>query len=437
MASALGTPVAGPPAGSLADVELGSLGELTPISRTGGQGRVYVPGRVPGPTSTPLVVKLYRRRPAGGAALTLAQMVAWGRSLPREERRRLYRTSPWPLATVGCGGELAGIVMEDLRDRFELPFVMPSGKVARVMLQLEHLLGPDDFLQQRGQPHRLDTRVRVAILERICGAFALLHRHAIVVSDVSPSNLLIRLSTAAPEVALIDCDSMVFHGRQALASVETGDWQMPPAFSEPPLTRAADAYKLGLIILRVLARSSDANELDPHRDHVPAQLHGLLARALSADARNRPPAGEWQLALGQALADGHLLRSHPGPPPPVRAPPVRAIPGAAERATARSAAAPERRIRPRGAPAARESYSGRLSPGFTGAWLIAGAVALLLFIHLLQASALSQSAAGSAEGAGLRRGGLSTLSPERRQQQPEGGEGSEGGAIEEPGGNGR
>ena len=204
--------------------------------------------------------------------------------------------------------------MRDVSGRFAAPFVMPSGRRERVLLTLEHLLGADDYLQMRGLGVRLDTFTRAEVAERICDALAFLHRHAIVASDIAPNNLLVAFGAGdEPAVCLIDCDSMVFHGRQALTSVQTGDWEIPAVFGEPPSTRAADAYKLGLVVLRLFARSHDARGAGPHSRYVPAELRGLLARALAADAVNRPPAGEWQRALRGLLADGRLNERYPGP----------------------------------------------------------------------------------------------------------------------------
>ncbi len=388
------------PAALEIEVELEALGALRPISRSGGQGRVYAPDGRLLQLASATVVKLYRSRPPASAALSLAEMVAWSHELAGDQRRQLHRVAAWPLATVTAGGGLAGIVMQDLRPRFELPFLMPSGRVANVMLQLEHLLGADDYLQQRGLPIALDTRARAAVAERICEAFAFLHRHAIAVSDVSPSNLLISFPDSGPQVCLIDCDSMVFRGRQALHSVETGDWQMPATFAEPPLTRAADAYKLGLVLLRLFARSTDARELDRHERHVPVQLRPLLARALSHDASNRPPAGEWQLALRRVLADEQLGRSHPGPAPPVRAPIRRGVPRAREhpapaRVAARSGAGGPGAARLAGARQAALPARG-VPRGLTVAWLIAGVLLLIVFMQLLQSAALVPQSGGLA-----------------------------------------
>ena len=274
-------------------IVVGEFGELEPISRFGGQGRVYRPAVVPaGLGDGAVVVKIYRRAPPAGAGRVLTEMVAWAHLLEADQRAALHRVTAWPLAIVRAGEIAAGIAMHDVRGRFSAPFVMPSGRRERVLLTLEHLLGTDAYLQMRGLGVRLDTFTRAEVAERICDALAFLHRHAIVASDIAPNNLLVAFGAGdEPEVCFIDCDSMVFLGRQALASVQTADWDIPAAFDESPNTRAADAYKLGLVVLRLFARSHDARVVGPHAQHVPLELHGLLGRALAPDARTaRRPA---------------------------------------------------------------------------------------------------------------------------------------------------
>lgn len=316
-----------PPAGPAASsgplvVGVEEFDELVPLGRPGGQGRVYRPGRTPPSlTAAPVVVKLYRHEPSTAAAGLLAEMIAWSLALDERQSAHLHEVAAWPVAIVTREGRPAGIAMRDVSGRFEVPFVMPSGREQHVLLSLEHLLGSDDYLQLRGLGVRLDTRTRAAVAERIAGALAFLHRHGVVASDIAPNNLLVRFGVAGPDVCFIDCDSMVFHGRQALAPVETADWQIPPEFSEQARTRAADAYKLGLVILRLFARSHDARLLAPWTAHVPAELRRLVARSLSPDAVNRPPAGEWQRTLQHILAQGGLNERYPGPVPVRRAAP--------------------------------------------------------------------------------------------------------------------
>ncbi len=363
-------------------VGLDELGRLEPVSRPGGQGRVYRPVPAAGHSiRRGIVVKLYRRTPPAGAVEALDAMIGWSRSLPTEEARRLHDGAAWPLAVVAAHGVPTGIVMRDLHARFAVPFTMPSGRRDTVLLALEHLLGQDGYLLSRGLDVTLDTVMRMRVAERISGALGFLHRHGIAASDIAPSNLLVGFGNQGPSVCFIDCDSMVFRGRQALAVVETGDWQIPPEFHESPLTRSADAYKLGLVVLRLLARSHDARSLGPHRGRVPVELHGLLERALAPRAANRPPAGEWQRTLRQTLLAGQLARRYPRPARVTRpAPPTAA-------ASKPEAIAAVRPLRTRPTTARSSTSPG---PQLLGAlaWIAIGIVLFTLVLSRLLASAV-------------------------------------------------
>ncbi len=377
-------------------VQLGAFGELEAVSRPGGQGRVYRPAVVPMELLPgPVVVKLYRRTPSACAAGVLGEMVAWSHSLGAEECERLRLLAAWPLMVVYSGLTPVGIALTDVSDRFAAPFVMPSGRRELVLLALEHLLGEDAYLELRGLGVRLDTVMRARVAERVCEALGHLHRHGIVVSDIAPSNLLIAFGAGGPSVCFIDCDSMVFRGRQALAPVETGDWNMPAAFAEAPSARAADAYKLGLIVLRLFARSHDARAVEPHLRHVPSELRPLLVRALAGNALNRPATGEWQLTLAQALARGDLGERYPGPAPRVRAvaPGGSGAVGAVAVGRAGTmwapppapvrAAPPASHLRPK-----RAAGPMWLRPAVVALWLLAGTAVLALILSRLFAAAV-------------------------------------------------
>jgi hypothetical protein len=325
------------------DLPIEAFGRLTPISRAGGQGRAYRPAVIPpGLGAGPVVVKLYHRPPPAGGSGVLADMAAWGAS---PQGASLHHVSAWPLATVSARGEVVGIAMRDLRGRFSVPFLMPSGRAQPVLLALEHLLGGDWYLERRGLAVNLNTEVRTWIAARISGALAVLHQQGIVVGDLAPSNLLVGFRRGI-DACFIDCDSMVFRGRRALGAVETGDWNVPAG--EPSDAREADAYKLGLVILRLFSRTHDARAAEPHLRHVPAPVRPLLVRALGPVPASRPPAGEWQRALAELAAAGGLSERYPGParrppaPPPRRPAPRRPAPApaAAFQAGGRRAASP-------------------------------------------------------------------------------------------------
>jgi hypothetical protein len=376
------------------DVALEEFGELTAVGRPGGQGRVYRAARAPGELGArPIVVKLYRRPPATGASLVLGEMIEWSRSLEPVQNGELQRVAAWPVATVSAHGRVVGIAMHDATARFVVPFTMPSGRREGVLPSLEHLLGPDTYLEARGLGVRLDTETRARVAEAISGRLAWLHRHAIVVSDIAPNNLLVGFRGREPDICFIDCDSMAFRGRQALPAVQTADWQTPPSFDEGTPTRATDAYKLGLVVLRLFARSHDARAAAQHLRHVPAELHELLSRALGADTANRPPAGEWQRALHALVATGALNHRYPGPVTPrPRTPAAGPGPGPAPRRVTPTPAAPIRAVHRPAAPgraAYRPAASRRnKTHPLTVAWVVLATVIFAMLLARLLANAV-------------------------------------------------
>jgi hypothetical protein len=390
-------------------LRLDAFGGLVAISRRGGQGRVFRPERVPPELGAgPVVVKLYRRATPPAAADVLATMVDWRESLPSAEKARLQRVAAWPLSVVSADRQAVGVVMQDVTRRYSVPFVMPSGRRENVLLALEHLLGSDTYLQARGLDVHLDTVTRAQVAERVSAALAFLHRHAIVASDIAPSNLLVSFGAAAVSVCLIDCDSMVFRGRQALSSVQTGDWDIPAAFGEPPRTRASDAYKLGLVVLRLFARSHDGRSVVPHLRSVPDELRDLLYRALGPDAANRPPAGEWQRSISGLLARGGLNERYPGPVARAAAQ-IRpsAAPGHSGRPPAppAAAAATQPALPARSPAPARPSRAPGLRLAVMLLWVVAVAVVVgLLMSRLLAATVPTQGGLdGFGSGAGVFR----------------------------------
>ena len=164
-------------------------------------------------------------------------------------------------------------------------------------------------------------------------------------------------------------------------------------------TRATDAYKLGLIVLRLFARSHDARAGARHLRHVPAELHELLIRALGADAANRPPAGEWQRALHSLVATGTVNQRYPGPVTPR---PATRPAGPAPRRPAPAPAAPVRAAHGPGPPAraARRAPTsrGNKTHPLTLAWVVLAAVIFALLLARLLADAVpAQDSFGSGQ----------------------------------------
>jgi hypothetical protein len=209
---------------------------------------------------------------------------------------------------------------------------------------------------------------------------------------------------------------MAFRGRSALPSVQTGDWDVPPAFGESPDTRAADAYKLGLVILRLFARSHDARAPAPHLRYVPVELRDLLYRSLGENAMNRPAAEQWQRALGRLLADGRLDERYPGPaaaprlrPPAASASTSVSSPPVARTGPVRPLRSPRAAARP--AVASHVVAQAMVSANSAAAplwlrrtvvvlWIVAGSAVLLVVLSRLFAAAVPVPDSGGGSSAG-------------------------------------
>ena len=385
-------------------VRVEDLGELVPVSRAGGQGRVYRPQFAPASLGDgPVVVKLYRRAPPAGAGAVLADMVAWGRTLAPDERARLHTVTAWPLAVVHAGPRAAGTVMRDVSGRFAVPFAMPSGRRERVLLTLEHLLGADGYLELRGLGVRLGTMRRAQVAERVCAGLAFLHRHGIAASDIAPNNLLVSFR-GATEVCFIDCDSMVFRGRGALVSVQTGDWNVPAGETAGhPRGRRVQARAGHPAAVRALARRAGAGAPS-------AVCAGRAARSslpLAGRGRREPADGGGMAASAARAAGGRWAdERYPGPAPAPRLVPAVAEPPApAARAVAvavAAAPAPRAPARQAPAPAVAPAAGQWLQRSVVVLWILAGSIVLLLVLSRLFAAAVPvpDPGAGSPAGAG-------------------------------------
>lgn len=210
----------------------------------------------------------------------------------------------------------SGFVMPRIPHRYALP----NGKD----LSLQHLLNGPDFAVTRLGIAPYDLQAVYLLLADLAGTLAELHAAGIAVGDVSPKNTLVSFHPQ-PTAFLIDCDSMVVHGRQALPPVTTPDWTAPESATAPTPTVDSDAYKFGLVVLRLI--TGDQQFTDPARlpHTVPEVLRRLTTRALSPDPATRGPVADWigPLTAAATTAAGVPLgpvTPRPSGPVPVQAP---------------------------------------------------------------------------------------------------------------------
>jgi hypothetical protein len=253
-----------------------------------------------------------------------------------------------------------GFLMPRVPDRFTVRISLPGGPDT-VLAQVQYLLNSDDYLRARGL--HVDDRLRLEFLRDTGEALGLLHRLGICVGDLSPNNLLFSL-TARPRCYFLDCDAMRLDGDSVLAQAETPEWHLPDAEAEELATPASDAYKFGLLTIRLFAGDQQVRNPAAARRRLNNRLLRLAENSLKSDPLLRTTPAQWLDRLDDAI------RRTPSAPPPSPAPePPPATPGPIT---------PPRLSVPRPTPA-RPQPPRRRWP----AYVAAGAVAVAVFIGLL------------------------------------------------------
>ncbi|WP_161031435.1 hypothetical protein [Streptomyces sp. YIM 132580] len=269
----------------------------------------------PGALNGEYVYKRYRSGVAVDAA-ALETAVEFPSRLPLAERSDLDGRLAWPEALVTDDGRVTGFLMRRVPKNFFLDPDEPEPRPAGV----EFLLSGTERLQvlvANSPPARqvvdADCADRLRLLIDLGRTLDILHRHGAVVGDLSPRNILYALAPE-PNCLLIDCDSMRLDDRSAVQPVETVDWQVPDG--EHTATEESDAYKYGLLAVRLFARDQTSTDVGPLREVSP-ELASLAQRALEGKPQCRPRVGEWSGPLRQALASAVA-------PPPAAVPAGRA-----------------------------------------------------------------------------------------------------------------
>jgi len=134
------------------------------------------------------------------------------------------------------------------------------------------------------------------MLRSLAGALARLHEIGVVVGDLSPRNVLFSYGSSA-RCLLIGCDGIQLNGETALSGVQTPDWEVP--VGEVRTTMASDAYKFGLLAIRLLARDPKSRD-ESAIASVSAELGRLASLSQHLDPMRRPGPNAWIGALDQA-----------------------------------------------------------------------------------------------------------------------------------------
>jgi eukaryotic-like serine/threonine-protein kinase len=302
-------------------IQRDKLGALTKIGQ-GGQGVVYGAPNVKTKFAAAMVFKEYKTQVLGDIDFTaLAAMPALvEESLSYAEAERLIAIAAWPCALVENAGTPQGFVMPAIPDQFFIPFTTVKG-VTNATAEFQHLLNHPSVLAARGI--NIDDAQRYSLLREVASGLASLHKHGVCVGDISPKNLLFSLTPAAAAY-FIDCDAMRINGVSVLRQVETPGWQVPAG--EELATVYSDAYKLGLLALRLLAGDHDTTNLQHIPATAPDMLRQVITDTLTNPPQQRPLPEAWTYVLGHAIEYAQYQQKTAAPTPLSVAPDAPSVP---------------------------------------------------------------------------------------------------------------
>lgn len=264
----------------------------------GGQGTVYEVRDRPINGRWPVVYKEYSPSILPTVRFDiLTQMVDLIPSLPRADGVWLAERTSWPVTLVTKAGAPRGFLMREVPTKFRFVYHgLGNTGASRRLAEVGFLLNDDSYVAGIGL--RVSERDRLLMLADFARVLDRLHRLDIAVGDLSPKNVLFSV-TPKVRCFVIDCDAMRLRRSSAMPQVDTPGWFLPAG--EAKATQHSDAYKFGMLAVRLLARdqmSMDTGALS----RISQELGGLARDSLGDDPDGRPPPGGWIDALKAAVA---------------------------------------------------------------------------------------------------------------------------------------
>ncbi len=288
------------------ELDEGALGVLGDRLGDGGEGEVFVLPSRPGDVYKRFKPAVMSEINEAGLRSTIALLGTFNAA----DRVHVLERTVWPHTIVKGNGRIVGFLMPGLANEFFCKQGMKTDPV-RSLADWNKLAFRDVTAANQNiytslpnlseEAHRENL---IKLLHDLCSLFAVLHRHGIVVGDVSGRNIIWTIQGSAPRAVVIDCDGFRRNGEDAVSKPkQTPDWMDPHLVG--PTDINSDLYKLSLAIYRGYFAASI---------RVPSSqgdLHSLTAedqQVLSMAQRGVGPVGRPSAAEWAKLFEGFLAR---------------------------------------------------------------------------------------------------------------------------------
>lgn len=276
------------------NVQESALQPLTFLAE-GGFAAVYrTPYLMPGDT-TPLAYKKFKLKLAEQAKAA-GEAIAFRAGLTARGRAELDEYAVWPREPVAdARGDVCGYLMPLIPPEFFCRKVDDkTGQMTSVPCNVYWLMsGARQRQAAKVNLRDVELTERLALLARLTYIIGRLHRHGLVFGDIHWENAVFALDPV--RVLLVDCDGVARLDDAGREQASAMGWDPPecPLPGKQFLDDRTDVYKLGLMILRVLAPGKGAAS-DRNAGRVAGILDAagqtLIAEAVARDPGTRPSA---------------------------------------------------------------------------------------------------------------------------------------------------
>lgn len=259
---------------------------------TGGEGIVYSVRSQPN-----VVYKEYKVnvRPTLNV-VALEELADLGSRVAPSDWSKISSRTSWPHTLVVDGAHPTGFLMNRIDNRFYKRYGLVKNP-RRVLCEWNHIvyqsqpLGPGMMTEIP----RLETKQKLDLINDLATTIATLHRHGIIVGDISGRNLLWTLDPE-PQVLIIDCDSFRVEGKRGTSPSKQSPYWTDELAIGRDTDQASDCHKIAIAAYRAIWNDpskplSASDVAKSQRADVPDEIRALISAGL--ESTQRPSASEW------------------------------------------------------------------------------------------------------------------------------------------------